>query len=549
MPSESFLFPSILKMQNKINIPPVLEIRNVSKDFSGVYALKNVDMEIFPGQVTAVIGENGAGKSTLMKIISGVYPDFEGEIFYRGEQVLFQNPKEAAEKGIVIIYQELNLIPNMSITENLFLGQKGIVIIHQELNLIPHMSITENLFLGQELTTKFGLLDYQKMNAEATKLLARLQLDVNPGTAVNRLRVGQQQLVEIARALLFNSKVLIMDEPTSAISDHEIKLLFRIIKELKAQNVAIVYISHKLNELFEIADRFEVLRDGEHVGSGFMEETTQNQLIGLMVGREIKNRLSEDEKNLDDEILRVENLSFRNPENKANFLVTDVSFTLRIGEVLGIAGLMGAGRSELLEAIFGLHPQLVSGSVYIDNKKVRLRNVSDAIAAGIALVPEDRKLQGLILNMNVTKNTSLASLKDLSSFGFINNTKEVQLGKKYIQELNTNVPSVNIEVEKLSGGNQQKVVLAKWLATNPKILLLDEPTRGIDVGAKAEIYKLIKKLAELGMGIVVVSSELPEILAVADTVLVMSESKVTAIYSREEASEEKIMRAAIAEKE
>jgi len=510
-------------MQNKINIPPVLEIRNVSKVFSGVYALKNVDMEIFSGQVTAVIGENGAGKSTLMKIISGVYPDFEGEIFYRGEQVLFQNPKEAAEKGIVII--------------------------HQELNLIPHMSITENLFLGQELTTKFGLLDYQKMNAEATKLLARLQLDVNPGTAVNRLRVGQQQLVEIARALLFDSKVLIMDEPTSAISDHEIKLLFRIIKELKAQNVAIVYISHKLNELFEIADRFEVLRDGEHVGSGFMEETTQNQLIGLMVGREIKNRLSEDEKNLDDEILRVENLSFRNPENKANFLVTDVSFTLQKGEVLGIAGLMGAGRSELLEAIFGLHPQLVSGSVYIDNKKVRLRNVSDAIAAGIALVPEDRKLQGLILNMNVIKNTCLASLKDLSSFGFINNTKEVQLGKKYIQELNTNVPSVNIEVEKLSGGNQQKVVLAKWLATNPKILLLDEPTRGIDVGAKAEIYKLIKKLAELGMGIVVVSSELPEILAVSDTVLVMSESKVTAIYSREEASEEKIMRAAIAEKE
>jgi ribose transport system ATP-binding protein len=510
-------------MQNKINISPVLEIRNVSKEFSGVYALKNVDMEIFPGQVTAAIGENGAGKSTLMKIISGVYSDFEGEIFYRGEKVSFKNPKEAAEKGIVII--------------------------HQELNLIPHMSITENLFLGQELTTKFGMLDYPKMHEKAAKLLARLQLDVNPGTAVNRLRVGQQQLVEIARALLVDSKVLIMDEPTSAISDHEIKLLFRIIKELKKQNVAIVYISHKLNELFEIADRFEVLRDGEHVGSGLMEKTTQDQLIGLMVGRKIKNRLSDNEENLNDEILRVENLSFRNPENKANFLVTDVSFTLRIGEVLGIAGLMGAGRSELLEAIFGLHPQLVSGSVYIDNEKVRLRNVSDAIAAGIALVPEDRKLQGLILNMDVTKNTSLASLKDLSSFGFINNNKEVQLGKKYIQELNTNVPSVNIEVEKLSGGNQQKVVLAKWLATNPKILLLDEPTRGIDVGAKAEIYKLIKKLAELGMGIVVVSSELPEILAVSDTVLVMSESKVTAIYTREEASEEKIMRAAIAEKE
>ena len=510
-------------MQNKINIPPVLEIRNVSKEFSGVYALKNVSMEIFPGQVTAVIGENGAGKSTLMKIISGVYPEFEGDIFYRGEQVSFKNPKEAAEKGIVII--------------------------HQELNLIPHMSITENLFLGQELTTKFGLLDYPRMHEKAAGLLARLQLDVNPGTAVNRLRVGQQQLVEIARALLFDSKVLFMDEPTSAISDHEVKLLFRIIKELKAQNVAIVYISHKLKELFEIADRFEVLRDGAHVRSGLMEETTQDKLIGLMVGREIKNRIRKNDENLNEEILRVENLSFRNPENKTDFLVSDVSFTLRKGEVLGIAGLMGAGRSELLEAIFGLHPQLVSGSVYINNKKVKLQNVSDAVAAGIALVPEDRKLQGLILNMNVTENTSLASLKDLSSFGFINNNKEVQLGKKYIKELNTNVPSVNIEVEKLSGGNQQKVILAKWLATNPKVLLLDEPTRGIDVGAKAEIYKLIKKLAELGMGIVVVSSELPEILAVADTVLVMSESKVTAIYTREEASEEKIMRAAIAEKE
>jgi len=318
-------------MQNKINIPPVLEIRNVSKEFSGVYALKNVSMEIFPGQVTAVIGENGAGKSTLMKIISGVYPEFEGDIFYRGEQVSFKNPKEAAEKGIVII--------------------------HQELNLIPHMSITENLFLGQELTTKFGLLDYPRMHEKAAGLLARLQLDVNPGTAVNRLRVGQQQLVEIARALLFDSKVLIMDEPTSAISDHEVKLLFRIIKELKAQNVAIVYVSHKLKELLEIADRFEVLRDGVHVGSGLMEETTQDKLIGLMVGREIKNRIRENDENLNGEILRVENLSFRNPENKTDFLVTDVSFTLRKGEVLGIAGLMGAGRSELLEAIFGLHPQ------------------------------------------------------------------------------------------------------------------------------------------------------------------------------------------------
>jgi len=510
-------------MQTDSNIKAVLEIRNVSKQFSGVYALKNVDMQIFPGQVTAVIGENGAGKSTLMKIVSGVYPDYEGEVVYKGSRSSFRNPKEAAESGIVII--------------------------HQELNLIPHLSITENLFLGQELTGRLGLLDYTSMHKKAKELLGRLQLEVDPRTPVNQLRVGQQQLVEIARALLFDSKVLIMDEPTSAISDHEVELLFRIIKELKAQGVAIVYISHKLKELFEIADRFEVLRDGEHVGSGKMEGMTQDQLIKMMVGREIKERSTSEDQIMEDEVLRVENLCFQNPENKNDFLVHDVSFTLRKGEVLGIAGLMGAGRSELLEAIFGLHPRDVSGTVFIDKKQEKIRSVCDAIDAGIGLVPEDRKLQGLILNMNIAKNTSMACLQNLSSFGFIKKKKEVQLGKKYISELKTAVPSANIAVEKLSGGNQQKVVLAKWLATHPKVLLLDEPTRGIDVGAKSEIYKLIRELAEQGMGIVVVSSELPEILAISDTILVLSESKLTATFSREEASEEKIMNAAIAEKE
>ncbi|MFW6259703.1 MAG: sugar ABC transporter ATP-binding protein [Tangfeifania sp.] len=505
------------------NQQPVLEIKNVSKDFSGVYALKNVDMEIFPGQVTAVIGENGAGKSTLMKIVSGVHQDFEGEILLNGETVFFKNPKEAAEKGVVII--------------------------HQELNLISHLTITENLFLGQELTSRFGLLDYPKMHKKAKELLTRLQLDVDPRTPVIQLRVGQQQLVEIAKALLLESKVLIMDEPTSAISDHEVKLLFHIIRDLKSRGVAIVYISHKLDELFEIADRFTVLRDGEKTGSGKMNETSREKLIQMMVGRKLTDRIEKKNELVQEEVLRVENLYFRNPENKTDYLVNDISFSLKKGEVLGICGLMGAGRTEVLEAIFGLFPKYVSGEIFIERKKIQINSVNDAISAGIGLVPEDRKLQGLILNMDVAKNTSLANLNSISSFGFINKKSEEQLSKEFIKKLNTRAASTKMEVQKLSGGNQQKVVIAKWLATQPKILLLDEPTRGIDVGAKSEIYNLISELAAQGMGIVVVSSELTEILAISDNILVLSESKLTAKLSREEASEEVIMKAALVEKE
>ena len=510
-------------MQNNNSIQADLNIRNVSKDFSGNYALKEVSMQFFPGQVTAVIGENGAGKSTLMKIVSGIYPDYEGEIFYQGEQISIKTPKEAAKKGIVII--------------------------HQELNLIPNLSVSENIFLGQELKSRLGLLDYQRMYKKTRELLARLQLDVEPDTPVGQLRVGEQQLVEIARALLFNSRVLIMDEPTSAISVHEVKLLFRIIKELRSQQVSIVYISHKLNELFEIADRYEVLRDGRLVGSGLMQEISHEKLIRLMVGRKIEDRIGNEIDFSGEEVLRVENLCLQNPANKNAPLVQHVSFTLHKGEVIGIYGLMGAGRSELLETIFGLHPKHSSGKINIEENEIEIRNVNTAIEVGIGLVPEDRKFQGLVLNMNVIKNTSLASLKNVSSFGFIDKKKDIELGNKYISKLNTSVPSVQIEVSKLSGGNQQKVVLAKWLATNPKILLLDEPTRGIDIGAKAEIYRLIKELSEQGIGIVIVSSELPEILAISDTILVLSESKLTASLKRNEANEEIIMTAAISEKQ
>ena len=502
---------------------PILEIIQVSKEFSGVYALRNVDFQLRQGEVTAIIGENGAGKSTLMKIISGVYSDFDGEIILNGKKVTYKNPKEAAKNGVVII--------------------------HQELNLIPYLTVTENLFLGNELLNSFGLLDYPRMREKARELLGRLHLDIDPDTPLFQLRVGQQQLVEIAKALMLESKVLIMDEPTSAISDHEVALLFQIIRELKTKGVAIVYISHKLNELYEIADCFTVLRDGEKVGSGRMAGTTSHQLIQMMVGRKLLENGQRSGKITNSEVLRVDNLSVRNPELPGQFLVREVSFSLRKGEVIGICGLMGAGRTEVLEAIFGLYPAHISGKIFIDGFDKQINSIRDAIDAGIGLVPEDRKRQGLILNMNVTRNTTLASLEKVSKYAFIQRFREEEVSSEYVRRLKTAVKSAAMEVQMLSGGNQQKVVIAKWLATHPKILLLDEPTRGIDVGAKTEIYQLIAQLAEQGMGIIVVSSELPEILAVSDTIIVMSESRVTAKLQRNEATEEIIMKAALRGKE
>lgn len=510
-----------MEVKTSIN-QPILEVRNVSKDFSGVYALKNVDINIFRGKVNAIIGENGAGKSTLMKIISGIHSEYEGEVLLHGKQVQFKSPREA--------------------------GNSGVNIIHQELNLVPHLSIAANIFLGHELTHRLGLLDFPEMNKKAKELLSQLELNVTPTTRVCQLRVGQQQLVEIAKALLFESKVLILDEPTSAISDHEVELLFKIITRLKNKGVAIVYISHKLDELFQIADNFIVLRDGAYIGSGSIQGTSQDELIRMMVGRDLVKGIRREGAVREKELLKVENLCLQNPENRQDYLVNNVSFTLRKGEILGIGGLMGSGRTEVLEAIFGLFPSYVSGKIFIEGKEIRIRSINEAIRAGIALVPEDRKLQGLILNMNVAKNTSLASLRKLSSFSIINRKKEANLSRFYIDKLKTQVSSSSLEVDKLSGGNQQKVVISKWMATQPKILLLDEPTRGIDVGAKSEIYKLIKDLATQGMGIIFVSSELPEILSIADNILVLSESILTAKLTREEASEEVIMKAALAEK-
>lgn len=497
----------------------MLVVENITKKFPGVTALDNVCLEIEPGKVTAIIGENGAGKSTLMKILSGVYHDFEGRILFNGKPVRFAHPKEAQEKGIAII--------------------------HQELNLIPYLTITENIFLGREIINKWGMLDNKAMRLKSKQLLDKLKLNVDPGKLVSDIKVGQQQVVEIAKALLVDSDVIIMDEPTSAISESEVEVLFGIIEDLKKENKAIVYISHKLDELFRIADKYIVLRDGKMIEAGNMKGITHDAIIKKMVGREInivRKQNLQDNKN---ELLKVDNLSLKHPEKFNEYQFQNISFTVNRGEIVGVFGLMGAGRTELLETIFGMHPEFSSGRVMIEGRSFKCKKPADAIKTGLALVPEDRKKDGLVLGLNVKTNISLTTLNELEQAGMLNNKKETILAKKYISDLQIKTPSDRQLARNLSGGNQQKVVLAKWLATHPKILMLDEPTRGIDINAKNEIYKLIFKLADEGLGIIVVSSELPEILAISDRILVMAEGRLTAEFPVKEATEDGVLNAAI----
>ncbi len=498
----------------------MLVAKNITKKFSGIAALSNVSLELFPGKVNAIIGENGAGKSTLMKIFSGVHTQYEGEIIFNGKKVKFHNTKEAEEAGIAII--------------------------HQELNLVPYLSVAENIFLGREITNWLDMVDKKQMNEQTKQLLARLNLTVDPNTKIAELKVGQQQLIEIAKALHTNAEVIIMDEPTSAISDKEADNLFGIINQLKAEGKTIAYISHKLKELFTIADRFVVLRDGCTVDAGDMNSITQDELIQKMTGRQLNLQKSGKTISNAEELLTVKYLSLRHPLLRITNILTDISLTLHKGEILGVYGLMGAGRTELMECIFGLHPKNSSGEVSVKGKCCKIKTPADAIASGIALVPEDRKLHGLILNQNIKSNISLTVLKKIEKWGLLLSTKkEKSLSDKYINRLSIKTSSDRNMAKNLSGGNQQKIVLAKWLATNPQILLLDEPTRGIDINAKSEIYKLIKTLADDGMGIVMVSSELPEILAVSDRVLVMCEGEITASIPIEEATEAGILKYAI----
>ncbi|HJX72289.1 MAG: D-xylose ABC transporter ATP-binding protein [Bacteroidetes bacterium RBG_13_42_15] len=497
----------------------VLEAVNITKTFTGVTALNNVSLNIYSDEVNAIVGENGAGKSTLMNIFSGVYSDYEGKMLLDGEEVRFANPKQAQQKGISII--------------------------HQELNLVPNLSIAENIFLGREFINRFGLLDYQKIYKETDKLMSVLELDVSTRTKINKLKVGQQQIVEIAKALSFDARIIIMDEPTSAISKHETEVLFRLIESLKKKGVAIIYITHKLEELERIAEKIIVLRDGKFIHSGPLKNISRNEIIRMMVGREIRDFFVRDRSETGMEILRIEGLSLRDPFIPGGYALRKISFSLKQGEVLGIFGLMGAGRTELLESIFGLYPEQVEGKIIIEGKFTVVNNPLAGKRFGLALVPEDRKLDGLILQMTVCESISLASIENVENYGFINHGREKKQAGNFIHDLQIKTTSALQVVEKLSGGNQQKVVIAKWLATNPKILLLDEPTRGIDVNAKNEIYKLIGKLAKQGIGIIMVSSELPEILAMSDRIVVMSEGRITAEFSQGQANEENIMQAAL----
>jgi ribose transport system ATP-binding protein len=497
----------------------MLAAKNISKTFAGVKALDRVDMELYPGKVNAIIGENGAGKSTLMKILSGVYPDYEGEIIYNGKLVKFSGTKEAEQAGIAII--------------------------HQELNLVPHLSITENIFLGREITHAFGILDKKEMRRQASLLLEKINLKADPGLRVAELKVGEQQLIEIARALQVNAQVIIMDEPTSAISEKEVVNLFSIINELKAEGRTIIYISHKLKELFTIADRYIVMRDGAVIGSGDMQEATQESIIQKMTGRKIGQQQKQAGL-FAAPLLQVKNLYLEGISRHQQYRLHGISFTLRKGEILGIYGLMGSGRTELLETIFGLHSKRCSGDMLINDKPLQCGSPAAAIKAGIALVPEDRKVQGLILDQDIRTNISITILRQLEKWGILlDRAKEMQLSRNYIQQLAIKTSSPYNKARDLSGGNQQKIVLAKWLAIQPKILLLDEPTRGIDVNAKYEIYDLMRRLAAEGMGILMVSSELPEILAVSDRVLVMAEGRLTADLPVGEATENSILKHAI----
>jgi D-xylose transport system ATP-binding protein len=498
---------------------PLFEMRDIVKEFPGVRALDGVSLILDPGEFHALVGENGAGKSTLMKVLSGVYPagSFEGQILIENEPRKFRNVRESEAAGIAIIFQELSLVKELTVGENIFLGQEP---------------------------SRFGVIDWSELYHKASTLLRDLQLNIDPRIHVGRLGIGQQQLVEIAKALSKNARILVLDEPTAALTEAEVETLFSILRKLKDRGVAMVYISHKLDEVFRLSDRITVLRDGRTVGTHNASELTRKRVIELMVGREVNDIFPEAHHQFTDNALEVDGLAVYSTVGRTTKLVDNVSFTVRGGEVLGIAGLMGSGRTEVLSAIFGAWKGNVKGSVKVNGLHVEIGSPADAIRLGISFVTEDRKRYGLILDQTIRDNITLAGLKSLSGPVLTNQAKEMRAARRQMDSLRIKARSPMTIAGTLSGGNQQKVVLGKWLLTEPKILFLDEPTRGIDVGAKQEIYTEINKLAKEGLAIVLVSSELPEILGMSDRILVLHDGKVTGEFDRSEASPEKVMAAA-----
>jgi ribose transport system ATP-binding protein len=500
----------------------ILEAVGIEKSFPGVRALDGVSLRVRAGRLVALLGENGAGKSTLMNVLSGVFPPDAGTIRLDGREVRFANPQEAQAAGIGIVFQELSLI--------------------------PYLSVAENVWLGREPRNAAGLIDYAKLHADTSALLERLDLDVVPTALIADLRVGQQQLVEIARALSAHARILILDEPTSSLSAREVEVLYGVIADLKREGVGLIYITHKFEELANVCEDVTIFRDGRVVGEALFADLTREAIIRKMAGRESKELFQKTPAALGEEILCAEALALPGEGVGRPFLVDRVSLTLRRGEVLGVFGLVGAGRTELLETLFGLHSDRATGTLAVEGRTVVFKSPADAIAAGLALAPEDRKRDGLVLPMTVAANASLASLGRTLRFGFVDETRESEYITPYIDRFRVKTPSLAELIVNLSGGNQQKVILAKWLATAPKVLLLDEPTRGIDVNAKREIYAFIDELARAGLGLIVVSSELPEILALADRVMVMCEGRKTAEFSRAEATPERVLHAALPDK-
>jgi len=491
-------------------MPYILKMSNISKRFPGVIALKNVSLNVKRGEILALVGENGAGKSTLIKILAGVYSKDAGDIIFDGQRVEILSPHHSHQLGISVIFQELNMFPNLSVAENIFAGREK---------------------------SQGGFINYFQTNHQAWSLMQRVGLNCDPETLVCNLPVSQRQMVEVAKALSLQAKLIIMDEPTSSLTERETQLLFKIIKNLKAAGVSVIFITHRLDEIFEVADRVHVLRDGVNAGVIERPDLTEEKMIQLMVGRELKNIFPKTDAKIGEEILKVKNLTTPS-------VLKNISFELKKGEILGVAGLVGAGRTELMRAIFGLDP-FSRGEIHINGRPVRISSPEDAIKEGIAFVTEDRRLQGLILGMSVRENGSLVALNQLHRAGFIKFGTEDSLVREYLQKLRIKTPSVETKVSTLSGGNQQKVVLTKWLAIKPQILILDEPTRGIDVGAKAEIHRIISDLAGQGVGVIMISSELPEILGMSDRILVMHEGRITGALRREEANQEKIMALAV----
>ena len=489
----------------------ILSMKGITKSFSGVAALKNAALDLKAGEVVALMGENGAGKSTLMKILTGIYSKDSGEIKYMGQEVCFKGPAESEEAGISIV--------------------------HQELNMMNDLTVAQNLFIGREEMNGF-LIDDKKMNEKASELFKVLKIDINPAEKIGNLTVGKQQMVEIAKAISSKAKVIIFDEPTAALTDSEIEELFKVIRDLKKQGTGMVYISHRMDEINVISDRVIVMRDGEYVGTLITKECSKDDIIKLMVGRTILGEpktASNVAKNAP-VVLKCEKLN----RGKA---VKDVSFELRKGEILGFSGLMGAGRTEVARLIFGADKK-DSGKIFINGKEVTINTPEDAVAHGIGYLSEDRKRFGLIVDKSVEENTVISSLNDFVKGIFIDKAKSKEVSERYVESLKTKTPSVSQLVKKLSGGNQQKVVIAKWLVRNSDILIFDEPTRGIDVGAKSEIYALMESLAKEGKSIIMISSELPEVLRMSDRVIVMCEGRITGILDIAEANQEVIMESA-----